>query len=253
MPRRGGINRRDGTGAMRTTMKTKTTVTMMMMMMAIPIGITRMETTTPHVAEQCKKLWQFVRDKRREHGIETMWIVNADQTPLWLEMPATTTVDQTGVRSVPIRSAGYQKERVTVMLACTADGMKLKPWLFFKRKTAPKGVFLPGLWARLTLPLLFFRSRASGAWRFSSCPAPGWRVTSFLPVARPVARDGALPVVRPVARDGALPVVRPVARDGALPVVRSVARDGALPVVRPVACDGALNCPLRAPWCATVP
>ncbi|CAI7831875.1 unnamed protein product [Closterium sp. NIES-54] len=58
-------------------------------------------------------------------------------------MPATTTVDQTGVRSVPIRSAGYQKEHVTVMLACTADRMKLKPWVFFKRKTVPKGVFPP--------------------------------------------------------------------------------------------------------------
>ncbi|CAI7881320.1 unnamed protein product [Closterium sp. NIES-53] len=96
-----------------------------------------------HVAEQCKKFWQFVRDKRRECGIETTWIINADQTPLWLEMPATTAVDQTGVRSVPIRSAGYQKERVTVMLACTADGMKLKPWVFFKRKSVPKGVFPP--------------------------------------------------------------------------------------------------------------
>ncbi|CAI7825998.1 unnamed protein product [Closterium sp. NIES-54] len=56
-------------------------------------------------------------------------------------MPATTTVDQTGVRSVPIRSAGYQKERVTVMLTCMADGVKLKPWVFFKRKTVPKGDF----------------------------------------------------------------------------------------------------------------
>ncbi|CAI7914470.1 unnamed protein product, partial [Closterium sp. NIES-53] len=85
--------------------------------------------------------WRFVREKRRERGIDTAWIINADQTPLWLEMPATTTVDQTGVRSVPIRSAGYQKERVTVMLACTADGVKLKPWVFFKRKTVPKGDF----------------------------------------------------------------------------------------------------------------
>ncbi|CAI7788244.1 unnamed protein product [Closterium sp. NIES-54] len=91
----------------------------------------------------CKKFWQFVRDKRRERGIKTTWIINADQTPLWLEMPATTTVDQTGVRSVPSRSAGYQKERVTVMLACTVDGMKLKPWVFFKRKTVRKGVFAP--------------------------------------------------------------------------------------------------------------
>ncbi|CAI7742594.1 unnamed protein product [Closterium sp. NIES-54] len=56
-------------------------------------------------------------------------------------MPATTTVEETGVKSVPIRSAGYQKERVTVMLACTATGEKLKPWVFFKRKTLPKGDF----------------------------------------------------------------------------------------------------------------
>ncbi|CAI7803681.1 unnamed protein product [Closterium sp. NIES-53] len=97
-----------------------------------------------HVAEQCKKFWQFVCDKRRECGIETVWIINADQTPLWLEMPATTTIDQTDVWSVPIRSAGYQKERVTVMLACMADGMKLKLWVFFKRETVPKGVFPPG-------------------------------------------------------------------------------------------------------------
>ncbi|CAI7839964.1 unnamed protein product [Closterium sp. NIES-54] len=97
-----------------------------------------------HVAEQCKKFWQFVCDKRRERGIEMTWIINADQMPLWLEMPATTTVDQAGVRSVPIRSAGYQKERVIVMLACTADGMKLRSWVFFKRKTVLKGVFLPG-------------------------------------------------------------------------------------------------------------
>ncbi|CAI7920192.1 unnamed protein product, partial [Closterium sp. NIES-54] len=93
------------------------------------------------VAEQCRNFWRFVREKRRERGIDTAWIINADQTPLWLEMPATTIVDQTGVRSVPIRSAGYQKERVTVMLACTADGVKLKPWVFFKRKTVPKGDF----------------------------------------------------------------------------------------------------------------
>ncbi|CAI7777965.1 unnamed protein product [Closterium sp. NIES-54] len=100
--------------------------------------------TAAHVAEQCKSFWQFVRAKRRERGIDNAWIINADQTPLWLEMPATTTVEETGVCSVPIRSAGYQKQRVTVMLECTADGRKLKPWVFFKRKTLPKGDFPAG-------------------------------------------------------------------------------------------------------------
>ncbi|CAI7775132.1 unnamed protein product [Closterium sp. NIES-54] len=56
-------------------------------------------------------------------------------------MPATTTVEETGVWSVPIRSVGYQKQRMTMMLACTADGVKLKPWVFFKRKALPKGDF----------------------------------------------------------------------------------------------------------------
>ncbi|CAI7842823.1 unnamed protein product, partial [Closterium sp. NIES-54] len=42
-------------------------------------------------------------------------------------MPAERTVE-VGIRSVPIRCGGYQKERVTVMLACTASGEKLKPW-----------------------------------------------------------------------------------------------------------------------------
>ncbi|CAI7845592.1 unnamed protein product, partial [Closterium sp. NIES-53] len=100
--------------------------------------------TAAHVVEQCKIFWQFVCAKRRERGIDTAWIINADQTPLWLEMPATTTVEETGVRLVPIRSAGYQKQRVIVMLACTADGRKLKPWVFFKRKTLPKGDFPAG-------------------------------------------------------------------------------------------------------------
>ncbi|CAI7888197.1 unnamed protein product [Closterium sp. NIES-54] len=93
------------------------------------------------MATQCKEFWQFVRDARNEYAIDNRYIINADQTPLWLEMLATTTVEQTGVKSVPIRSAGYQKERVTVMLACTATGEKLKPWVFFKRKTLPKGDF----------------------------------------------------------------------------------------------------------------
>ncbi|CAI7808923.1 unnamed protein product [Closterium sp. NIES-53] len=56
-------------------------------------------------------------------------------------MPAERTVEEVGIRSVPIRSGGYQKERVTVMLACTANGKKLKPWVFFNRKTIPKGNF----------------------------------------------------------------------------------------------------------------
>ncbi|CAI7834842.1 unnamed protein product [Closterium sp. NIES-53] len=181
--------------------------------------------TAAHVAEQCKKFWQFVRDKRRERGIETTWIINADQTPLWLEMPATTTVDQTGVRSAIIRSAGYQKKRVTVMLACTADGMKLRPWVFFKRKTVPKGPPLeqpplapgaaapaaaaPGLWSTCPcssrpLPLEHLPlqqpplapgaaapgAAASGPWSSRPCSSSPWPL-EHLPLQQPPLAPGA--------------------------------------------------------------
>ncbi|CAI7909798.1 unnamed protein product [Closterium sp. NIES-54] len=88
-----------------------------------------------------KNFWTYVRHSRRQYKIDLPWILNVDQTPLWLEMPSERTVEEVGSRSVPVRSGGYQKERVTVMLACTASGEKLKPWVFFKRKTVPKGDF----------------------------------------------------------------------------------------------------------------
>ncbi|CAI7798869.1 unnamed protein product [Closterium sp. NIES-53] len=95
----------------------------------------------PDCETEVKNFWAYVRHSRCQYKIDLPWILNADQTPLWLEMPSERTVEEVGSRSVPVRSGGYQKERVTVMLACTASGEKLKPWVFFKRKTVPKGDF----------------------------------------------------------------------------------------------------------------
>ncbi|CAI7923304.1 unnamed protein product, partial [Closterium sp. NIES-54] len=52
-------------------------------------------------------------------------------------MPAKRTIEHRSARSVPIRTAGYQKTRLTVMLACTASGEKLRPWVWFKMKNVP--------------------------------------------------------------------------------------------------------------------
>ncbi|CAI7789567.1 unnamed protein product [Closterium sp. NIES-54] len=65
-------------------------------------------------------------------------IVNADQAPLFLEMPAERTLEMKGARTVHVPTAGYEKERLTVMLAVTAGGMKLPPYVVFKRETLPK-------------------------------------------------------------------------------------------------------------------
>ncbi len=47
-------------------------------------------------------------------------------------MPGETTVTRTGDRSVPIRTTGHDKGRLTVTLAAMADGRKLKPYVVFK-------------------------------------------------------------------------------------------------------------------------
>ncbi|CAI7757931.1 unnamed protein product [Closterium sp. NIES-53] len=85
----------------------------------------------------CESFWKFVRINRARYNIDLACIINADQTPLFVEMPAERTIEHRGARSVPIRTAGYEKTRLTVMLACTASGEKLHPWVWFKLKNVP--------------------------------------------------------------------------------------------------------------------
>ena len=57
-----------------------------------------------------------------------------DETPLWLDMPGSTTVARRGEKSVCIRFTGHDKMRFyrCVVLSATADGKKLEPFVVFK-------------------------------------------------------------------------------------------------------------------------
>lgn len=68
-------------------------------------------------------------------------IGNADETPVYFDMPSASTIAEKGSKTVQIRSCGHEKSRVTVMLAITADGRKLPPYVILKRKTVPKEDF----------------------------------------------------------------------------------------------------------------
>ena len=59
-------------------------------------------------------------------------VIAMDETPIWLDMPSATTVNEAGASSVTIRSTGHEKDRVTVCLAGKANGHKLKPFIVFK-------------------------------------------------------------------------------------------------------------------------
>ena len=59
-------------------------------------------------------------------------IIAMDETPIWLNMPSSATVNEAGASSVTIRSTRHRKHRVTVCLAAKANGQKLKPFIDFK-------------------------------------------------------------------------------------------------------------------------
>lgn len=70
-------------------------------------------------------------------------IGNADQTPMFFDMPSNYTVESKGAKQVRILSTGNEKNRITAMLCCMADGHKLDPFLIFKRKTLLSNVTFP--------------------------------------------------------------------------------------------------------------
>ncbi|KAL1452370.1 hypothetical protein MTO96_043812 [Rhipicephalus appendiculatus] len=100
----------------------------------------------------CQKLPEAYEDKlvefqryvirlRQQHGYMLGQIGNADETPVWFDMPSSTTVCERGAKEVKLLSTGNEHSRFTVMLACTADGRKLPPFIIFKRKTLPRETF----------------------------------------------------------------------------------------------------------------
>jgi hypothetical protein len=55
------------------------------------------------------------------------------------------TIKGKGEKSGIIRTSGCEKQCCTMMLAITADGRKLLPYVIFKRNTMPKAKLLNGV------------------------------------------------------------------------------------------------------------
>lgn len=86
---------------------------------------------------------RYVIGLRRDHDFLLGQIGNADETPIFFYMPSAQTIHQKGDRQVSLRTTGNEKARITVMLACTADGRKLPPFIILNRKTMPKNEVFP--------------------------------------------------------------------------------------------------------------
>jgi len=72
----------------------------------------------------------LVREVRKEHNYPLDMIVSMDETPMWLDMTTGKTVHK-GAKTVSVRSTGAEKQRLTVVLAATADGQMIPPMVIF--------------------------------------------------------------------------------------------------------------------------
>ena len=72
-----------------------------------------------------------VRRLTSKHKYLASNIIAMDETAVWVDMVANTTVDDIGTRSVSLKTTGHEKVRVSVCLSAKADGTKLKPMIVF--------------------------------------------------------------------------------------------------------------------------
>lgn len=97
-------------------------------------------------ADHTKRIVQFhcfVLYKRQERCYLLLQIGNVDQTPVYFDVPHNTTIANKGSSTITVRTTGNKRLRYTVMLAVTADGNKLSPYVIFKRNKMPKGQKIP--------------------------------------------------------------------------------------------------------------
>lgn len=80
----------------------------------------------------------YLRSLRIKKGYQLSDIGAMGETPVWLDMPADTTMDFVGNKSIPIRTTIHEKSRITVLLAAKANGHKLPPFIVFKEKRCDK-------------------------------------------------------------------------------------------------------------------
>lgn len=89
-------------------------------------------------SEKLIKFQQYVIRLRKQYSYLLGQMGNADQTPVYFDMPSSVTVNKKGAKSVIVKTTGNEKSRMTVMLCVLADGRKLPPYVVLRRKTMPK-------------------------------------------------------------------------------------------------------------------
>lgn len=77
------------------------------------------------------------RFNRQAAEVDLNFILNIDETPIYIDMPHTRTIVPTNSRSVSLVDTGHFKERFTVLLAIAATGICHNALVLIKGKTVP--------------------------------------------------------------------------------------------------------------------
>ena len=80
---------------------------------------------------------------RKRRHYELSGFGNMDKTPVWLEMPGKSTLNEAGKKAVSVTSTGHDIKRYTVILAALADGTKLTPLVLLPGVCPPPSTDIP--------------------------------------------------------------------------------------------------------------
>ena len=94
---------------------------------------THMSQRLPQDIEEESQQWlQVMRPIVGAPNVQKQFVLNMDQTPMYLSMSPVSTLNLQGARTVHGRRTGDSGGRFTVSLTVSANGDKLKPFLIFK-------------------------------------------------------------------------------------------------------------------------
>ena len=85
--------------------------------------------------EYAKKIVEyllFVEQRRRTSNYT--YIYAAEETVVYLDYSSSLTLENKGVREVPMKTSGHDKLHVTVMLTARSDGFKCQPYILLKKQ-----------------------------------------------------------------------------------------------------------------------
>ena len=94
-----------------------------------------------HLDQKIPSFHSLVIKSRGKENYELVHMGTMDVMPAWFDMPSARTVNEKVAKTVLVNTTWHEKLRFTLVLACMADGTKLKPMVIFKRKTLQKRTF----------------------------------------------------------------------------------------------------------------